>query len=291
VKYEFIKKQRKHYGITKLAQVLCVSRSGYYKWLKRRISSRIIAERKMLKKIEEIFEKNRGTYGYRRIVISLRRQGIICNHKRVMRIMREQGLIAVQRRKYKAMTTNSKGNNRISPNLLKEIQASYPGEILASDITYIPLKEGWLYLSVVMDIYTREILGYSTSKHPDADLVCESLRKALQKIEINKVRIFHSDQGKQYSSNKVRKILSLYGIAQSMSRRGNCYDNAFVESFFHTLKTEWLNKFKNTTKEKTELKIFDYIETFYNKNRFHSALNYYSPMEFREKFAGGYYVY
>ncbi len=284
MKYKFIESNRELYGVNLLCRVMKVSRSGYHKWINQKISRRALENIRLGFRIREIFKENREVYGYRRIRIELLKKGIACNHKRVRRLMKENGLKVRQKRKYKVSTTDSKGNTRIFLNWLKTQKAELPGEILVSDITYIPTTEGWLYLAAVMDLFTREILGYAVDDYMGTKLVLRALNEAFKKVAPQRVKLFHSDRGKQYSSDEVIKTLSNFGIKQSMSRKGNCYDNAAMESFFHTLKTEWLYPLNKSTKEKTKIRIFDYIEIFYNKNRIHSALEYLSPEEFREKF-------
>ena len=283
MKYKFIQTHRKHYGLSRLCQVLKVSRSGYHKWIKSKPSRREKSNLYLSIRIKEIFIENRKVYGYRRIEQSLEKEGIKCNHKRVRRLMKIQGLKPNQRKKRRVSTTDSKGNKLIFPNLLQNRVAEAPGEILVSDITYISTTEGWLYLAAVLDLYTREILGYAVDDNMSAELVREALRIALNKIDRKKVKIFHSDRGKQFSAKIVTDLMAANKIMQSMSRKGNCYDNATMESFFHTLKSEWLYLMNTTTKKKTKIRIFDYIETFYNRKRLHSSLNYLSPVEFKKK--------
>ena len=281
MKYGFILSQRKSYGLKRLCRVLGVSSSGYHKWLKRKMSHRQAENINLRLKIEAIFNENRKVYGYRRIQAALRRAGYNYNHKRIRTIMKQSGIKPAQKRKRRVITTDSKGNKLIFPNLLKARNASRPGQILVSDITYVSTSEGWLYMAAVMDLFTREILGYSIDDNMSAQLVRSALMKALNKIDANRVEIFHSDRGKQFSEKSILRIMEAYQIKQSMSRKGNCYDNAAMESFFHTLKTEWLYLLDVTSKDKTKMRIFDYIETFYNTKRSHSSLNYLSPREFK----------
>jgi len=284
MKYRFIEGYRKQYGIKRLRRVLSVSRSGYHKWIKQKLSKREAENIKLTIKIKEIFTRNREVYGYRRIQKELKKEGYSYNHKRIRRLMKHNSIVPRQKRKYRVCTTDSKGNKLIFPNLLKNRKAKRPDEILVSDITYISTTEGWLYLAVVMDLFTREILGYAIDDNMSAELVRKALIESLSKTDGNKVKLFHSDRGKQYSSKIVGNLMATFRIMQSMSRKGNCYDNAAMESFFHTLKTEWLYLMNTTTKQKTKIRVFDYIETFYNRKRLHSSLNYSSPMEFKKKF-------
>lgn len=284
MKYKFIEKHREIYSIGLQCKVLKVSRSGYYKWLKRIKQSQRTVEHELENLIEKIFIQNRKVYGYRRTKKALAKKGINCNHKRIQRIMKVKALFAKPKKRFKVTTTDSKGNKLNFPNLLNGKVAQRPGEILASDITFIRTSEGWLFLAVVMDLYTREILGYAIKDKMPAELIIEALTKTFKKINPRDVKFFHSDRGKQFSSYKVRNMLKYYGIKQSMSRKGNCYDNAIVESFFHSMKTEWLYRQGLKNINRIKLEVFDYIEIFYNTTRLHSSLNYMSPKEVKENF-------
>ena len=284
MRFKFIKNHRSHYPIGLQCKVLCVSRAGYYKWLKQSFRRQRNKDQFLEKLIEKIFNENRKVYGYRRIKQALAKEGIRCNHKRILRIMRVKSLNAKPKKRFRMTTTDSKGNKLIFPNLLKEKVAQRPGEIISSDITYIRTKEGWLFLSIVMDLFTREILGYAIDDKMPSELITQAIRKAFNKVNPYGVKIFHSDRGKQFSSFEVRKLLENYEVKQSMSRKGNCYDNATVESFFNTLKTEWLYRQELKNKEKIKLEVFSYIETFYNTRRLHSSLNYCSPLQVKENF-------
>jgi len=284
MKYRFIKENRETYGIGRLCRVLRTSRAGYYSWLKRGLSKRRFENQLLGIRILEIYNENRKVYGFRRIKKALEREGKIYNHKRIRRIMKLTGILAKPKKKYRVITTDSKGNNLIFPNLLKEKVAQRPSELIASDITYIRTTEGWLFLAVVIDLFTREVLGYATDDKMPAELIKRALMNAFNHSDASKIEIFHSDRGKQFSSSIVRNELKSKNIAQSMSRKANCYDNAFVESFFHTLKTEWLYRDKLMDKKTTKLKIFQYIEGFYNNRRLHSSINYLTPIELKWKF-------
>jgi len=234
----------------------------------------------MLEQIKRIFEQSRGCYGSRRIQAELRTLGIPCNRKRVSRIMRENGMQAKQRRRYKT-TTRSNNNKPVAANLVnRNFEAQAANKIWVSDITYIWTKEGWLYLAVILDLYSRMIVGWSLSQLITSALVVKALQQAFVNRRVEEGLIFHSDRGSQYGSKEVVKILEAYGCRQSMSGKGNCYDNAVAESFFHTLKTELVHYNYFTTRDEAKNSIFDYIEIFYNRKRRHSALNYFSPVDF-----------
>ena len=284
MRYKFIRENRRRYKLSEMLKILHVSRSGYYKSIKSRSSQRKVENANLSKIIAEIFKIHRGRYGSRRIRAELIRDGYIVNRKRVIRIMREKGLVAVQRRKYKA-TTNSAGNNHICPNLLlNKKRPLKPGGVLASDITYIPSSEGWLYLAVVMDLFTRKVVGYSTSSRINTELVEQALKSAIKQVGSSQIKIFHSDQGIQFSNKSIRVLLKKHRINQSMSRRGNCYDNAAMESFFHSLKVELINKQQYQTRDQAKQAIFEYIEIYYNRKRLHSSIGYNTPEEFENNF-------
>ena len=284
MKYRFIGEYRKAYGIERLCRVLRASRSGYYKWLKIGLSQRARENQLLSIRILEIFNHNRKVYGFRRIKQSLEREGKIYNHKRILRIMKLKGITAKPTVKFRVTTTDSKGNNLIFPNLLNGKVAQRPNQIIASDITYVRTTDGWLYLAVVIDLFTREVIGYAVDDRMPAELIEKALQNAFKNINGKEVELFHSDRGKQFSSYRVKNILRSNKITQSMSRKANCYDNATVESFFHTLKTEWLYRERPNDKKTTKLNIFKYIEAFYNSRRLHSSLNYCTPREMKSNF-------
>jgi transposase InsO family protein len=226
---------------------------------------------------------SRYTYGSPRITIELREQGDTCSKNRVARIMRENDIKAKTARKFK-VTTNSKHNMPISENLLNQnFSVSTPDRVWVSDITYIRTLEGWLYLSIILDLYSRKIIGWSVSDRITKKVVTDALLKAIWNRKPSKGLIVHSDQGSQYASIEFRNIIKRFGFKQSMSGKGNCYDNAVAESFFHTIKTECV--YSEVYKSKSEAKsaIFDYIEIFYNRQRRHSTIGYMSPVDFEIK--------
>jgi putative transposase len=263
-----------------MCRVLEVSKSGYYKW---RRSGKLTLRRGdifLLVKIKEIFEQSRKTYGIRRVCAKIRKEGIRVNRKRVRRLMQIAGIRAKMRRKFK-ITTNSKHKLSVVRNMIKEIkEIAEVNKVWVGDITYIWTKEGWLYLASIMDLYSRKIIGWCMSARLDKELVIIALRMAIETRKIEIGLIFHSDKGSQYCSNEFKMILKTYGIIQSMSDKGKCYDNAFKESFFHTLKTELVYYEVYNTREEAESSIRNYIAIFYNYQRLHSSLNYMSPIEF-----------
>jgi transposase InsO family protein len=237
-----------------------------------------------LEKIIEVFRSSKERYGSPRITAELKRGGISCNKKRIARLMNKHGIEAKIFRKYRN-TTNSDHQKEKSENILsREFNRQKRNEVWTGDITYIRTQEGWIYLAAVMDIYSRKVIGWQLDKNLNSDLVERALENALMDRRVEKGIIFHSDQGIQYASQSFRKILRDNGFIQSMSRKGNCYDNAITETFFHTLKTELINRTKYKTREEARRSIFEYIEIFYNRRRLHSAIGYHTPVEY-DKFS------
>lgn len=262
----------------KMVEVLRVSRSGYYQW--RKLLGRVEPEESALEDlIMSIYNEHYGRYGYRRILAEIRRRGLSINGKHVLRLMKKLGLRAICPRRHK-VTTNSNHNEPVSENLLRQEFTVEPQEqVWLSDITYLKTSEGWLYLSVVMDLYSRRILGWNLSESLCKESVINAFAKAAVSYEITADAVFHSDRGVQFASYEFREALAKYGFRQSMSGSGNCYDNAPMESFFHTLKNELLLKKSIDSKYLTRITIFEYIEFYYNKKRLHSSLKYRTPDE------------
>lgn len=265
-----------------MCQVFKVSRSGFYAWLERPKSCREIRNRELLKKILEIFKKSRETYGSPRITRQLKKQGVTCNKNRVARIMRNNHIVAKTKTKFKA-TTNSKHNYPVAENLLNQnFSADRPGQVWVADITYIATDEGWLYLAAIEDLFGRTIVGWAMDSTMTKELVLRALRQARNRYQPPAGLIHHSDRGSQYASYDYQRALKSYHMVASMSRKGNCYDNACMESFFGTLKRELIGNYRFKTRAEARLAIFEYIEIFYNRIRLHSALGYMSPLEYRQ---------
>lgn len=283
MRFQFIKKNASVFPTDLLCTVLRVSRSSYYAWQRRPESKRAAANRKLLCYIKEAYKQGQRGYGYPRVCRELRRQGMPCSYKRVARLMRENGIRAKQSRKFKA-TTNSKHNLPVAPNLLKRnFLATAPNQKWVTDITYIPTREGWLYLAVMIDLYSRRVVGWSMDRRMTVDLVIDALQMALASRNVDAGLIHHSDRGSQYASAAYQAQLKRAGILCSMSGKGDCWDNAVAESFFHTLKVERVNHEDYQTREQAKASIFDFIEIFYNRKRLHSTLNYATPVEFEMK--------
>jgi putative transposase len=233
-----------------------------------------------LGEIKSIHEESRGNYGSPRITKALKRKGIHHNHKTVEKVMKENGIKAKRKRRFK-VTTDSKHNLPVAENVLnRRFQAAEQDQAWVSDITYIDTEEGWLYFSVFIDLFSRKVLGWSMSPSMTAEFVLNAFRMAISKRGHKVNPLVHSDRGSQFASDIFRSELELRSCEQSMSRKGNCWDNAVAESFFSTLKTELIHHEKFKTRKEAEAKIFDYVEIFYNKQRLHSTLNYMTPEEF-----------
>jgi transposase InsO family protein len=283
VKYQFISDHREEFEITVMCRVLTVSRSGYYAWRNRPSSARKMADQELSQQIKEIHQQSRQTYGSPRIQVELAENGVNCGQKRVARLMRQEELFAQQSRKFRVTTTDSAHPYPVAPNLLdQDFSASRPNEKWLTDITYIPTAEGWLYLAVVMDLYSRRIVGWAMSDSLERYLVIAALQMALKMRQPPPGLLHHSDRGSQYASDDYQALLTHHQICCSMSRTGNCYDNAPMESFFGTLKTELVHHCHYQTKAEAKTDIFEYIEVFYNRVRRHSALSYQSPVNFEK---------
>ena len=263
-----------------LCKTLGVSRSGYYAWMSRPKSNRAMENEKLLDRIRKSHKNSRMTYGYRRVHQDLVAEQIPIAKNRVHRLMKENGIRAKTKKKIK-VTTDSKHNFLIHNNILnREFSADKPNLRWVSDITYIPTREGWLYLAVIMDLFSRRIVGWAMDSRMKEAIVMNALKMALFKRKINSNLLLHSDRGSQYAAFAYQSLLIKYGIQCSMSRKGNCWDNSAMESFFHSLKVEHVHHERYTTREEAKNKIFEYIEVFYNRQRRHSAINYKSPNEF-----------
>ncbi len=278
-----IDSMRANYSITELCQALEVSTSGYHRFTKQPESKSSQENKKLLHQMT-IIHSHRHTrcYGSPRMTRQLRSLGFHCSENRVARIMQRNGLRARPKRPFRPKTTQVDHAACPSPNLLsKEQKAQAPGQEIVSDITYIPTPEGWLYLAVVLDLYTRTLLGWSLSDSLHSQLVIDALQRALNSGLVAPNAIFHSDRGSQYSSISTRSLIHQAGLRQSMSAAGYCYDNAFAESFFASLKAELsINSIPFDSKVAAKTALFDYLETFYNRKRLHSTLDFQSPFDF-----------
>lgn len=282
MRFQFIEGHRDEFPITRMCQVLEVSRSGYYGWRRRPASEREMANHALYQEIQAVYESSHGTYGSPRIYQELRRQGIPCSEKRVARLMRLRGLRARQAQTYKTTTRRNQADP-VAPNVLKrDFAATRPNEKWVADITYIPTEEGWLYLAVTLDLYSRRVVGWAMSDRMSSDLTLSALRMAVQRRELDAHLVHHSDQGSQYTSSQYQQMLKDWGIEASMNGVGTWYDNAPMESFFGTLKSEWTHHRRYRTREEARTDLFYYIEAFYNRRRIHSALGYLTPASYEQ---------
>jgi putative transposase len=260
-----------------------IERSGYYAWLKRKPGKRAISNKELDQKIIAIFKAHQSRYGAKRIMDELCDNGEICSKNRVARRMKYLGLRAKAKKKFK-VTTDSNHNLPVSPNLLnRDFTATAPNQKWVGDISYVWTEEGWMYLAVVIDLYSRAVVGWSIQSTMSRQLVCDALMMALWRRGFPRGVLFHSDRGSQYCSNDYQRMLKAYGFFCSMSRKGNCWDNAVAESFFHSIKTELIYTERYATRETAKQSIFQYIEVYYNRVRRHSTLGSIAPEIFENQ--------
>ncbi len=274
------------HAIAALCRHLAVSPSGYYDWQQRREhpGPRAVADQQLGRQITTIFANESQTYGSPRIQQELAKQGCCHGRNRIARLMRAQGLCGRQKARYRVRTTDSNHACPIAPNrLATEPKATGPNQIWVQDITYIQTREGWLYVAAIMDLYSRKIIGWAMGHRLDTALVLQALTMALFQRQPPAQVLCHSDRGIQYAAADFRHALAQAGLLASMSRKGNCYDNAAMESFWSTLKWELVYRREFATRQQARTAIFDFIECFYNTTRLHSALNYFSPVDFELK--------
>ena len=270
------------YKVAWLCEALLVSRSGYYDWKERRQlpGSRQLENIRLRERIREEFARSRQTYGSPRLAHAL---GCPGRRNRIARLMRAERLFARQRSKYRHATTDSRHGGPIAPNRVRNLVVRRPDQLWVSDATGVLTAQGWLYLVAVLDVFSRRVIGWAMSPILDAPLVSAALRMALAQRRPAQSLILHSDRGSQFASATYRQLLAEHGLVASMSRPSNCYDNAFIESFWSTLKYELVYHRRFATRAEARTAIFDYIETFYNRTRFHSSLDYQSPSNFESK--------
>lgn len=280
VKYAWIQEHKYEFPVSAMCRVMDLSRSSYYEWLYRPASGRAKEDEEMSAMINEAFVEGRATYGSRRIRQKLVQKKVTVSRRRVTRLMKESNLAVKTKRKFKA-TTDSNHNQPIAPNLLdRKFDVSELNRYWVGDITYVPTEEGWLYLATVIDLYSRKVIGWSMDSRMKAELVNNALLMAIWQRKPGAGLVWHTDRGSQYASESHRNILGQHHITQSMSRKGDCWDNAVAESFFHSLKTELTHHHKFKTRQEARHVIFEYIEVFYNRIRIHSANDYLSPVDY-----------
>ncbi len=282
--FNFMKNHAYEFIIEKMAKVFNVSRSGYYKFLAKKKSLRKTENEQLLEKITLIHKKNREVYGSPRIHAVLKKLGEHYSRKRIASLMKKNNIQAKMRKKWKGATGGSKDLTKIAPNLLNQnFTTTTANAVWVSDITYIRTQEGWLYLAGVLDLFSRKVVGFGTSSCINTNLIIRALEQAICHRIPNTGLIYHSDRGTQYTSAEFKLFTAKYDITLSMSAKGNCYDNAAMESFFHTLKTEHAAFCDFKTRKEATQSIFEYIEIFYNRQRIHSTLNYLSPLQFEQQ--------
>jgi transposase InsO family protein len=284
VKFAFVRDHQAEFPVELLCDVLGVSRSGFYAWRDRPPSPTALRRERLTEQIREVHEEARSVYGSPRVHRELAARGVDCCRNTVAKLMRQAEIRSKARRRFVVRTTDSRHDRPIAENVLA--REFYPGkldEVWAADITYIPTAQGWVYLAVVLDLCSRKVIGWATADHLRTELPSEALEMALTHRRPQGELLHHSDRGVQYASDSYRALLLKHGIEPSMSRRGNCYDNAVVESFFSTLKRELIHHESYADHEEVRRSLFDYIEIFYNRQRRHSTLGYRSPSEFENR--------
>ncbi len=283
MKYRFIKDHTGIFRAEKMCRTFSVSPAGYYSWKRSEPSIRQRENERLLFRIQVIHNESRKTYGSPRVTAMLRLDGLFYGKNRVAHLMKDNGIKAIGKRKYK-VTTNSRHSLPVAENLLADgIVATQPDQVGVADITYIATGEGWLYLATVLDAYSRRVVGWSMADHIRKELVIDAIEQAIMKRNPSPDLIHHSDRGVQYASHKYRELLSSHNMRCSMSGKGNCYDNATMESFYGSLKSELVYRCMFRTRKEAISAIFEYIEAFYNRRRLHSSLSYLSPAEFEKR--------
>ena len=278
MKFRFIEDQRETFPVRVLCDVMGVSPAGYYAWRRRPESFRQAANRALLSEIRRLHLAHRGRYGVPRLHAALRGLGHRTSRGRVERLMRYHGIRAITARRFRPCTTDSRHDLPVAPNrLAQKFAAERPNQVWLADISYVPTSEGWLYLAVVLDLFTRKIVGWAMRDHLRAELTIAALTMAIQRQKPPRGLIHHSDRGCQYAAADYRKVLNAAGVIQSMSRKGNCFDNAPMESCFGTIKTELVHHACYETRDAARRDLFAYIEGYYNRQRLHSALGYITP--------------
>ena len=288
-KFVFVAAERQNHAVATLCRVVGVSVSGFYAWLHAipETQQRAEQENELRDQIARIFAARRGVYGSPRVHAELRHDGRLHGKRRIERLMREMGLSARLGRRRTPRTTDSSHDLPVAPNLLeRNFKAERPDRVWMADISYIATDDGWLYLAAIKDMATREIVGWSMADHLRAKLCVDALVMALQRCQPGDGLIHHSDRGVQYASAAYRAVLARHGITQSMSRRGDCLDNAPMESFFASLKKEHVYRTSFTNRDQARAEIFDYIEVFYNRQRLHSGLGYRTSVQARADMIG-----
>lgn len=286
MRYTFITEHAQEYPVRRQCRVLGVAESGYYAWRKAQPSRRQQADERLKDEIRSIYEQHRGLYGSPRIHATLKARGWRCARKRVARLMREAHLRSVRQRKRRVRTTHSKHPYPVAANVLnRQFEAQRPNQKWVADITFIPTLNGWLYLAAVLDLFSRRIVGWAMSANCDAALVQKALQMACAQRQPAGELLHHSDRGSQYAAHDYQALLAQHRITVSMSRTGNCYDNAVMESCFRTLKAECVDLHVFRSHSHAQSLIFEFLEVYYNRQRLHSTLGYCTPAAFEAAFS------
>ncbi len=280
MKYQFIQAHQETYSLTRLCQGLGVSRSGYYAWCRRPASARTQANRRLVEQMRTLHRDTKERYGAVKLWRALLAVGVVCGRHRVARLRRVHGMEARRTRRFRLVVEHHQFAPPAPNRLHQSFVATAPNRIWAGDLTMIPTRVGWLYLAVVLDLYSRRVIGWAMSSKPDHQVAMAALQMALTQRCPCPGLIHHTDQGAQYASRAYRQLLTTSGVVASMSRKGNCYDNAVVESFFSTLKNELVHERDYHTRDEACAEIFEFIEVFYNRQRVHQTLDYVSPVHF-----------
>ena len=287
MKFRFINDHKEQWPVRTLCRVLGVSPAGYYTWRSRPDSARAVANQELLEHVRRLYAQHHGRYGSPRLHAALRAEGRGVSRGRVERLMRQHGIRAMASRRFRPTTTDSRHGLPVAANLLEQrFVASTPNQVWLADITYVPTGEGWLYLAAVLDLGTRKVVGWAMRDHLRSELATAALLMAIQRQRPGPGLTHHSDRGGQYASGEYRKLLTGAGMKASMSRTGNCYDNAPMESFFHTLKVELVHQRRWATRDEARRDLFAYREGYYNRQRIHSALGYLTPEQAERRMAG-----
>jgi putative transposase len=286
VRFAFIRAHANEHAITTMCRVLAVSKAGYYAWVKRPPSARAKADAQLAVAIRAVHRRSRATYGSPRVHAELRATGVRVSEKRVARVMRAAGVRAKQRRRFR-VTTDSRHGEPVAPNVLARQfgvgQVGGADRVWAGDITYVPTREGWLYLAVVLDLASRRVIGWAMRHTLERGLTLDALTMAVAQRRPAAGVLHHSDRGSQYAGGDYQALLTQHGMRCSMSRKGDCWDNAVVESFFATLKAELVDDADWATREEARTALFEYIEGWYNRQRRHSSLGYRSPVQYEQE--------
>ena len=284
MKYAFIQTQTEQHSLAVLCRVLRVSRSGYYAWKQRGPSAREQADQELLQQIRQVHQTHRGHSGAYKTWRVLKNQGVKVGKHRVARLRRQHGIVARRRRRY-LTSHRSRAVRWAAPDLLRRcFTVDHPNQVWVCDVTHIPTREGWLYLAVVLDLYSRQVVGWSMHQRPTTEFVLEALNMAVSQRGLHQGLIHHSDRGTIYAAKPYQQQLDALQIRSSMSRPGNCWDNAVAESFFATLEFELIDEQIFKTRQEAKTAIFEFIEVFYNRQRSHQTLNYRTPLDLEQEY-------